>query len=241
MRKARRAVAPNQPRGRSPGVLAKLRIRTRMDPLAAVGIVLGALLVLFFALSYQVYRRAFVPARPMWLDDFSFTPFEFQADYEEVELVTADGINFGAWHFRQPGSPQTVIVSGGHKGQRQGALGIAVALWRKGFNVILYSYRGMPGSDRAPITFGIKEVLELQAAIAFARKRIPNARIGLLGYSMGAVVSLLGAAGACMTRTAARARSGSCRARPTRARISPTGRCTSSASRVSLLDTSALT
>jgi fermentation-respiration switch protein FrsA (DUF1100 family) len=53
----------------------------------------------------------------------------------------------------------------------------------------------MPGSDRAPVTFGIKEVLELQAVIAFARKRIPNARIGLLGYSMGAVVSLLGAAG----------------------------------------------
>jgi fermentation-respiration switch protein FrsA (DUF1100 family) len=42
---------------------------------------------------------------------------------------------------------------------------------------------------------GIKEVLELQAVIAFARKRISNARIGLLGYSMGAVVSLLGAAG----------------------------------------------
>ncbi len=53
----------------------------------------------------------------------------------------------------------------------------------------------MPSSDRAPITFGIKEVLELQAVIAFARKRISNARIGLLGYSMGAVVTLLGAAG----------------------------------------------
>jgi uncharacterized protein len=38
-------------------------------------------------------------------------------------------------------------------------------------------------------------VLELQAVIAFARKRISNTRIGLLGYSMGAVVSLLGAAG----------------------------------------------
>ena len=38
-------------------------------------------------------------------------------------------------------------------------------------------------------------MLELQAVIAFTRKRIPNARIGLLGYSMGAVVSLLGAAG----------------------------------------------
>src|SRR5207253_10270678 len=180
---------------RSPSVLVKLRLRTRMDPLAAVGIVLSALAVLFLALSYQVYRRAFVPARPMWLDDFSFTPFEFQADYEEVELVTADGINFGAWHFRQPGSPQTVIISGGHKGQRQSLLGIAIGLWRKGFNVILYSYRGYPGSDRAPVTLGIDEVKELQAVIAFARQRIKHARIGLLGNSMGAVVSLLGAAG----------------------------------------------
>jgi uncharacterized protein len=153
------------------------------------------LLLLYGALAYLLYRRAFVPARPAHLDDFTFTPFEFQSDYEEVELIAADGVSFGAWHFRQPGSPQTVIVSGGHKGQRQDSLGISVALWRKGFNVILYSYRGMPGSDRAPVTFGIKEVLELQAVIAFARARIAHARIGLLGYSMGAVVSLLGAAG----------------------------------------------
>jgi uncharacterized protein len=154
-----------------------------------------ALLAAYALVSYRVYRRAFVPDKPAFLDDFTFTPFEFQADSEEVELVTADGLSFGAWHFRQPGSPQTVIVSGGHKGQRTNSLGISAALWRKGFNVILYSYRGMPGSDRAPITFGIKEVLELQAVIAFARKRIPHARIGLIGYSMGAVVSLLGAAG----------------------------------------------
>src|SRR6266851_2419074 len=122
--------------------------------MAYAWLVILVFVLLYVALSYQLYRRAFAPPKPIWLDDFSFTPFEFQADYEEVELVTADG-----------------------------------------FNVILYSYRGMPGSDRAPITFGIREVLELQAAIAFARKRIPNARIGLLGYSMGAVVSLLGAAG----------------------------------------------
>lgn len=160
-----------------------------------VALVALALIAIYVVLAYVVYYRAFVPMRPFYLDDFTFTPYEFQADYEEAELVTADGVAFGAWYFRQPGSPQTVIVSGGHKGQRQGALGISVALWRKGFNVILYSYRGMSGSDRAPVTFGIKEVLELQAVIAFARKRIPGARIGLLGYSMGAVVSLLGAAG----------------------------------------------
>src|SRR5947199_2085619 len=166
-----------------------------MSPVTYAVLVAVVIALLYVALSLQLYRRAFLPPKPIWLYDFTFTPFEFQVDFEDVERTTADGVDFGAWHFRQRGSPQTVIVSGGHKGQRQGALGIAVALWRKGFNVILYSYRGMPGSDRAPITFGIKEVLELQAVVAFARKRIPNARIGLLGYSMGAVVSLLGAAG----------------------------------------------
>lgn len=160
-----------------------------------VALVLPLLLAGYVIASWAVYVRAFVSSRAGAQTDFTFTPFEFQADSEEVELVTADGVSFGAWYFRQPSSPQTVVISGGHKGQRQSSLGIAVALWRKGFNVIAYSYRGMTSSDRAPVTFGIKEVLELQAVIAFARKRVKNARIGLLGYSMGAVVSLLGAAG----------------------------------------------
>jgi fermentation-respiration switch protein FrsA (DUF1100 family) len=159
---------------------------------AAAGAFLVAVYLLMCAL---LYRRLFVAPLPTPLDDFVFSPWEFGADYEDIDLVTADGVNFGAWFFRQPGSPQTIIVSGGHKGQRAGVLGICVALWRKGFNVITYSYRGYPGSDRAPITMGVREVQELQAVIALARKRVKGARIGLLGYSMGAVVSLLGAAG----------------------------------------------
>src|SRR5260370_40829738 len=140
----------------------------------SIVLVPAVLVFLYIVASYSLYRRAFVPAKPRPLDDFTFTPFEFQADYEEVELVTADSVNFGAWHFRQPGSPQTVIVSGGHKGQRQGSLGISAGLWRKGVNVILYSYRGRPGRDPAPLTFGLQAGLELEAVISFARKLLPH-------------------------------------------------------------------
>src|SRR3977135_2738275 len=111
-------------------------------------VILAALSALLVGAWISLYRKLFVPNSPAWLDDFLFTPWEFQADYEEGELVTADGVHFGAWLFRQPGSPQTVICSPGHKGQRQSMLGVCVALWRKGFNVVTYSYRGMPGSDR---------------------------------------------------------------------------------------------
>jgi uncharacterized protein len=160
-----------------------------------VALLIGVPLAACLTLSALLYRRLFVPLRPDWLDDFTFTPWEFQADYEEADLVTVDGVTFGAWFFRQTGSPQVIVISPGHKGRRQDLLGIAVALWRKGFNVICYSYRGMPGSDRGPVTMGIREVQELAAVVALARRRVKGARIGLLGYSMGAVVSLLGAAG----------------------------------------------
>ncbi|MDQ6691629.1 MAG: alpha/beta fold hydrolase [Candidatus Dormibacteraeota bacterium] len=171
-------------------------LHTTGIPLLLVALaVLSAVLLVSLATCAYIYRYLFVPNPARWQDDFLFTPWEFQADFEEVDLVSADGVRFGAWYFRQPGSPQTVVVSPGHKGQRQAVLGICIALWRKGFNVVTYSYRGMPGSDRRRVTLGIDEVNELQAAIAFARQRVKGARIGLLGYSMGAAVSLLGGAG----------------------------------------------
>jgi fermentation-respiration switch protein FrsA (DUF1100 family) len=165
-----------------------------MVPMVLGGVVV-VLLLLYVAVAATLYHRLFAPVRPTFLDDFMFTPWEFQADYEEVDLVTADGVAFGAWFFRQSGSPQVIVVSPGHKGRRQDLLGVSVALWRKGFNVLCYSFRGMPGSDPTLVTLGVREVQELAAAIGFARRRVRGARIGLLGYSMGAVVSLLGAAG----------------------------------------------
>jgi fermentation-respiration switch protein FrsA (DUF1100 family) len=163
--------------------------------LIILAVAVPAALLLYVLLCSILYRRVVLPDRRGWKDDFQFTPWEFQADYEEIDLVTVDGTAFNAWFFRQPGTPQVVVVSPGHKGRRQDLLGISVALWRKGFNVLAYSYRGMAGSEGELITMGVHEVQELEAAIAFARSRVRNARIGLLGYSMGAAVSLLGAAG----------------------------------------------
>ncbi|MGH7912445.1 MAG: alpha/beta hydrolase [Candidatus Dormibacteraceae bacterium] len=153
-------------------------------------------LVLCWLLGCVVlYRRLFVPNQPTVIDDEQFTPIEFQADHEDVELRTADGVEFAAWFFRQPGTPQVVVVSPGHKSRRQDTLAISIALWRKGFNVLALSLRGMAGSDRVPVTLGVREVQEVAAALAFVRRRIHEPRIGLLGYSMGASISLLAAAG----------------------------------------------
>src|SRR5258708_12004496 len=95
-----------------------------------MGLLVGVPLVAFVALSVVIYVRVFIPARPDWLDDFQFTPWEFQADYEEVDLTTLDGVAFGAWFFRQTGSPQVIVISPAHKARRQDVLAIAVPLSR---------------------------------------------------------------------------------------------------------------
>src|SRR5438094_5979607 len=125
-------------------------------------LLLAAVLAFYLAVCAAVYWRLFTPLRPTYLDDFTFSPWEFQADYEEIELTTPDGVNFGVWFFRQHGSRQVVVVSGGHKQHRAELLGVSVALWRKGFNVLLYASRGTPGADRRPVTMGVREVNELQ-------------------------------------------------------------------------------
>src|SRR5215469_12151351 len=133
-------------------------------PYLVLGLLLGVPLVAYLTLCVVLYRRLFVPGSVNPLDDFMFTPWEFQADYEEVDLATVDGVAFGAWFFRQTASPQVIVISPGHKARRQDLLGIAVGLWRKGFNVLCYSHRGMPGSDPAVITMGVHEVQELAEA-----------------------------------------------------------------------------
>ena len=60
----------------------------------ALILLLAALLVAYVGACAYLYFYLFVPRRSAWLDDFLFTPWEFQADYEEVDLVTADGIAF---------------------------------------------------------------------------------------------------------------------------------------------------
>jgi len=162
---------------------------------AVLVLILAAFLAFYLAVCVVLYRRLFVPAQPGYLDDYAYTPWEFQADCEDLELVTPDGVQFGVWFLRQPGSEQTIVISAGHKQHRQDLLGAAVALWRKGFNVLVYAARGTAGADRATVTMGVREVNELQTTIAYAQKRIKGARIGLLGYSMGAATSMLAAAG----------------------------------------------
>lgn len=122
---------------------------------------------------------------------FTFTPWELGARHEEWEFSTADGIVLRGWFLPRPGTAATIVSLHGYRGHMGQLLGISTNLWRAGFNVLLFDFRGRGRSDAAPISMGLWELRDLEAALETVARRVPGARIGLLGFSMGAAVAVL--------------------------------------------------
>jgi uncharacterized protein len=121
-------------------------------------------------------------------------PGELGVPHEEVSFRTEDGLLLGGWWLPSPRAKRTVIALHGHRGARHHCVGIAAALWRRGYNVLLFDHRGRGSSEGETISLGHFEAVDASAAIGYALCRAPNVPVGLIGYSMGGAVALTCAA-----------------------------------------------
>ena len=147
----------------------------------------------------SLYWHAFRPVR--WGDDGErgWTPADLGVPHESLETRTRDGLRLLAWYL--PGvRDAAVVVSGGHRGRAGDVLGVSAALQRAGFHVVVYGWRGTPGSDPAAHTLGVFERRDLQAAVDAVEARLGRVPVGLLGFSLGGAVSLVVAADALRVR-----------------------------------------
>lgn len=163
--------------------------RARYTATFAGGAIVGAL-----GIAAYTARELNEPRQQGWRDTYTFTPWEVQIPHEVVGFATDDGLTLRGWWFPQPGTDRVIVGATGHKGAKTDLLGIGSGLWRAGNNVLLFDYRGCGESDPAPLSVGFHEQGDLRAAIRFARERVPQARLGLIGYSMGAALAILIAA-----------------------------------------------
>lgn len=154
-----------------------------------VGAVGGALGVAWYA-SGQLNPTP----RRTYIDDYTFTPWELGVPYEEITLHTPDGLNLSGWWLPRPAARSVVIGCHGHIGGKHDLLGIGTGTWRAGHNVLLFDFRGRGQSDPWANTLISREVDDLLTAVAYARERVAGARIGVVGFSMGAAVSILATA-----------------------------------------------
>ncbi|HEY8416167.1 MAG TPA: alpha/beta fold hydrolase [Thermaerobacter sp.] len=97
-------------------------------------------------------------------------------------------------------APATIIFAHGYgKNRLQDdvpGLDVAAALVRGGYNVLMFDFRNSGESAGDRTTVGQEEVLDLAGAVDWVRRTHGSGqRIGLLGWSMGAVTSILAAGG----------------------------------------------
>lgn len=169
------------------GVLAGAARVAGVTSLAAAGVLVGA--------AVYATRRLNRRPQPVWLSDYTFSPFETQVEgYEHVTLTTEDGVHLQGWWLPRPESQRVVVGLAGHHSAKADMLGIGSALWRAGNNVLIFDWRSRGESDVAQHSLAYYELRDAEAAISYALDRVPNARLGVVGYSMGASVAILLAA-----------------------------------------------
>lgn len=149
-------------------------------------------IVLFLAdlQAHELVTNPIAERRPITL-----SPAYFNLNYIDIVLTTSDGFDLVGWYIpSQNGS--AIIAVHGYKINREGMLEEAFMFARHGYGVILIDMRAHGESDGNLISFGAQEIQDLEAAYKYllTRSEVDPERIGILGNSYGASISILFAA-----------------------------------------------
>jgi uncharacterized protein len=117
------------------------------------------------------------------------TPADYGLDYEDVALVTSDGVQLAVWYIPSQNGA-AIIVQHGYKSHRGHVLEEAEIFARHGYGVLMMDLRGHGDSEGDLITFGLSEMLDMEAGYQYllTRPNIDPERIGIIGNSMGGSV-----------------------------------------------------
>jgi uncharacterized protein len=148
-----------------------------------------------FAVSLYIVESITRPQKRSYLDTYKFSPYELDLPAEEIFFSPAKGAHkVSGWYIPRDGATTSVIVSPGYRSLKADVLGIAAFLWRAGHNVLVFEYHGHGMDVGTPVTLGYSEINDFLGAVAYAKERAPETRLGVLAYSMGAAVAIMGTA-----------------------------------------------
>ncbi len=127
-------------------------------------------------------------------------PAELGLAYESVEFASSDGITLRGWFLPADNQSRTIIFAHGFRSNRLNpsvpALEVARSLVMNGFNVLMFDLRNSGESGGDATTLGYHEVKDVHGAVQWLKQERPDRaeRLGLIGFSMGAVTAILAAA-----------------------------------------------
>ena len=104
-----------------------------------------------------------------------------------IEINTGDGLTLTGWFLAPPTPSAAVLVLNGNAGNRADRAPLARALADRGYEVLLFDYRGYGGNEGSPSEEGL--ALDAAAALAALAEVATVDRLILLGESLGATVA----------------------------------------------------
>ncbi|MGH8958627.1 MAG: alpha/beta hydrolase [Acidimicrobiia bacterium] len=104
-----------------------------------------------------------------------------------VEIKTSDGLTLTGWFLTAPNPSAAVLVLNGNAGNRAHRAPLARAFVERGYEVLLFDYRGYGGNEGSPSEEGL--ALDAKAALAAMAAVATGDRFILFGESLGAAVA----------------------------------------------------
>lgn len=111
----------------------------------------------------------------------------------QVSLRTSDGLALAARHLPSRNGA-TVILQHGYGANASQMLPIGQMLAGRGYGVFWFDFRAHGRSEGDEVTFGLREVLDTQAAADYPADLPDSGSIAVLGNSMGGATAILAAA-----------------------------------------------
>jgi uncharacterized protein len=123
------------------------------------------------------------------------TPLEMGISYQDVQLITSDGIKLVGWYIPSQNGA-AIIALHGFNGNRTHVLPHTKILQQAGYGVLLFDLRAMGESEGEVYHMGWNGDLDVAPAVEFLKSRpeVDTNRIGILGLSSGGMAALNAAA-----------------------------------------------
>jgi len=107
--------------------------------------------------------------------------------YQEIELLTSDGIRLAAW-YTPPQNGALILVAHGYGDRR--SEDFYHLFVEHGYGVLAWDFRGQGASGGEMVTLGYLETQDVEAALVYALAQPGVEHIGGWGGSMGAVTMI---------------------------------------------------
>jgi len=152
-----------------------------------VRIIVDGALIIFVLVLLTGWRALMPPRMPAYL-----VPSDYGLPCREIEMETEDGIALKGWLIRSEESRGVIICLHGYPANKSDILP-AVAFLYPDFSLLLPDFRAHGESGGRITHFGMKEFLDVEAAVRFVREdeSLKGSRIGVWGYSLGGAVAII--------------------------------------------------